>query len=294
MKNSRKIQTWLVDKKLYSLVRIYLFIYSKIFKLEAIDYWDICDNLEWINEMNITQNFTNKKEGITWIARLHNSDEFLEIVLESWIDLLDEIIVIDNLSTDNTKHIVDKLIAKYGEKIKYYFYPYEINCHEWWKHWDTEFNSVHSLSYYYNWSFSKANYWIVTKIDDDDYVFLNKIEKDKLRKKVLKIKENVYLMYSWYNIIKKGDEFWLRGDLKYPWFLWDHWFYRPNRYSTYYKFKTHEHLRIRHMKLMRYNHIYYHFKFLKSKYSFDVTNNYLHNYEKNDYISNDVKKIFQK
>ncbi len=293
MNRTKRFQWWLVEHKLHTLIRIFLFLKSRFLKTKRKDFWDIQENIEWIKEMNIKQDYSNKKEGISWVARLHNSWEFLELVLESWIDIVDEMIIVNNLSTDNTVEIVDKLIEKYWDKIKYFDYPYEVHCHEWWKHWSTYAYSLHSLPYYYNRSFSKANYNIVTKIDDDDFIFLDDVKKAKLRKKVLGIKEDVFLMYSWYNILKKWDEYWLRWDLKYPGFLWDHWFYRPNKYSTYFKLDRFEHLRIKHMEMKRYGHIYYHFKFLKKRYKDDVEQEYLKTFEKNKRISDAVKGIVE-
>jgi hypothetical protein len=55
--------------------------------------------------MNIDYSwFTEKKKsGISWVARLRNSDDFLLEVIESHIPFLNEIILVDNVSSDSTK-----------------------------------------------------------------------------------------------------------------------------------------------------------------------------------------------
>jgi len=47
-------------------------------------------------------------------------------VIESYLSFVDEIILVDNLSTDKTKEICLKLQKKYPDKIKFYTYPYEV------------------------------------------------------------------------------------------------------------------------------------------------------------------------
>jgi glycosyltransferase involved in cell wall biosynthesis len=56
-------------------------------------------------------------------ARLKNSSDFLIESIESHINLVDEIILVDNNSEDDTKEICLKMQAKYNKKI--IFYPYE-------------------------------------------------------------------------------------------------------------------------------------------------------------------------
>lgn len=88
--------------------------------------------------------FKTRKNGISWILRTKNGGAFLEKVILSCIDYIDEIIVIDNNSNDETKLIVEKLKGIYWKKIKYYFYPYKIHRE------DFNTSSIHSFAYYSN------------------------------------------------------------------------------------------------------------------------------------------------
>lgn len=68
----------------------------------------------------------NRKEGISAFARLKNAEEFLEKVVESYIDFYDEIVLVDNNSTDATPRICEQLARKYPEKIKFFHYTPEV------------------------------------------------------------------------------------------------------------------------------------------------------------------------
>ena len=97
---------------------------------------------------------------------------------------MDEIILVDNGSTDNTWEICKQLTKKYSDKIKIYQYNFDIP-----KLGSNEFkytpeNSIHSFSYFSNRVLSKVSYKYVLKIDDDHLVIPNIIEKltDDIRK----------------------------------------------------------------------------------------------------------------
>lgn len=68
----------------------------------------------------------NRKEGISAFARLKNAEEFLEKVVESYMDFYDEIVLVDNNSTDATPRICEQLAKKYPEKIKFFRYTPEV------------------------------------------------------------------------------------------------------------------------------------------------------------------------
>lgn len=68
----------------------------------------------------------NRKEGISAFARLKNAEEFLEKVVESYMDFYDEIVLVDNNSTDATPIICEQLAKKYPEKIKFFRYTPEV------------------------------------------------------------------------------------------------------------------------------------------------------------------------
>ena len=96
--------------------------------------------------------------------------------MESYLPFLDELILVDNMSTDNTKQICDKLQKKYPNKVKVFQYLYEVTPPSF-SNTKIPTNSVHSLAYYYNWCFSKTSYSHVMKVDDDIILIGDKMEK---------------------------------------------------------------------------------------------------------------------
>jgi cellulose synthase/poly-beta-1,6-N-acetylglucosamine synthase-like glycosyltransferase len=168
----------------------------------------LLENIEGITEMNIPYSrFTEKKPlGISGVARLKNADDFLEKVVEGHLVLCDEIILVDNMSEDKTKEICLNLQRKYPNKIKFFEYQYEVfppiyndNAKM-----QAEENSIHSLAYYYNWSFSKATYKYVMKLDDDNLLVEERAKE--LRNFVLTKQPQKYITYRGVNIFKRKKE----------------------------------------------------------------------------------------
>ncbi len=223
-------------------------------------------NIEWIKEMNIPISwFTEKKPlWISWVARLKNGDDFLEKVIESHIHFLDEIILVDNQSIDNTREICLKLQKKYPEKIKFFEYNYDV-----YPPWTEECiasNSIHSLAYYYNWCFSKTKYQYVMKLDDDNLFLAEKWQK--LRKYILKNRPNKYLVYWWYNLIKdKKWKKWIPINYKYSGKYWDHWIYKVSKQTYYIQWKYFEEFK-NNLFYMRNGFSFFHLKFLKKQFWF--------------------------
>jgi len=105
------------------------------------------------------------------MIRAKNEESKVALSLESMYDAFDEIVFVDNGSTDTTVDIVQKLKEKIDKKdiIKIYSYPFPIaRCGD--EHSVTDENSVRSLAYYYNWCLSKATFNYVVKWDADMYL----------------------------------------------------------------------------------------------------------------------------
>ncbi|MDD3868746.1 MAG: glycosyltransferase family A protein [Candidatus Absconditabacteria bacterium] len=161
----------------------------------------LCINIEGEKEFNIDyKSFEeSKKKGISGICRIKNGDDFLEEVLLSSFKLCDEIIIMDNNSTDNTEKIAKQLQKKYPQKIKYYKYPFEIT-----KMMTKDFstipsNSIHSFAYFSNYAMSKATYRYIIKIDDDGLFIQSRIEA--LRKEILSNPQRRYYNCRGINIM---------------------------------------------------------------------------------------------
>lgn len=200
------------------------------------------ENIEWLKEFNIDKDSfdsSKRKNGISLFARLKNWEEFLKQTILSQESFFDEIILVDNNSTDETKQICLDLLNKFQNKIKFYEYTPEVYpvWHEKWS--SIKDNSVHSLSYYYNWTLSKTNYKYVAKLDDDIIAYDEKLIRnitDNIRDKGL----------NYLQIIPQLNVSDINWDLKTPisqpnskilppiaWLYLDHWIF-PISEKTYF------------------------------------------------------------
>lgn len=221
-------------------------------------------NIEWIKDMNIPYNWfiEEKKMWISWVARLKNAEDFLEVVIESHIQFLDEIILVDNKSIDNTKNICLRLVKKYPTKIK--FFEYNYNVKSLWNYNILE-NSIESLAYYYNWSFSKSSYKYVMKLDDDNLLIPEKWKK--IKNYVMNKQPNKYISYWWYNLFKKWSMIWICKNDMYSWKNWDHWIYPVSEYSYYIQSNIWLCEQLSHNLIFkRFNLSFFHLKYLKKHY----------------------------
>ncbi|MBB1543255.1 MAG: glycosyltransferase [candidate division SR1 bacterium] len=171
-------------------------------------------NIEGLGERDIKQiSSEGRRKGISGFARLRDSALYLEKVIEAHLPYLNEIVLVDNNSQDNTWEICESLQTKYPEKIKIFQYLPEVyrlgtdeyqTCPE---------NSVHDMSYYYNWTLSQTSCQYAMKIDDD-HLPLPK-EFAQIRYEVLQGKyENKFLALGLYNI--KQGESGIELDLQHP------------------------------------------------------------------------------
>lgn len=220
---------------------------------------EILTNIEWIEEMNIPVSWFTKEKPlwISGVARLKNGDDFLEKVIESHLPFLDELILVDNMSTDKTKEICLSLKKKYPQKIKFFEYKYDVFPP--WTEEKIETNSLHSLAYYYNWCFSKTKYSHVMKVDDDNLLIPERFKK--IREKSLKSEH--YNIYWWYNIIKDRKwQLWIPSKYKYSWRYWDHGIYKPSEKTYYTQWENFE-IFANSLFYIRHWFTFFHLKFLK-------------------------------
>ena len=126
---------------------------------------------------------------------------------------LDEIVLVDNNSQDNTWEICESLQKKYPEKIRIFQYLPEV-----YRLWTDEYqtcpeNSVHDMSYYYNWTLSQTSCQYAMKIDDDHLPFPK--EFNQIRSEILQGKyRKTFFALGLYNI--EEWERWLEIDLEHP------------------------------------------------------------------------------
>ena len=147
-----------------------------------------------VNDMN-TQN-ENQTPGYSFIIRAKNEELLVELCLESIVSIADEIIFVDNGSSDSTLSIAHKMAQKFDN---IFVYQYNINVPKAGIIHENAVNngSLNTLATYYNWCLSKATRYNVIKWDCD----------------FIAIKENLIKMINTYNLKSRDDLFgiWFTG-----------------------------------------------------------------------------------
>nr|WP_221634532.1 hypothetical protein [Nocardioides luti] len=105
--------------------------------------------------------------GITAVLRLRDEARNLPWVLPPLFRALDRIVVVDNQSTDGTAEVARQLAETHGfAGLEVLDYPYAVSrCGP--EHLATPGDSVHSLTHFYNWSFSQVRTRYSLKWDGD-------------------------------------------------------------------------------------------------------------------------------
>ena len=104
------------------------------------------------------------------MLRVKNEERFIRKCIQGIVGVFDEIVVIDNGSTDSTNAILRELSEsdELRDRLKIHQYPFSIaRCGP--EHAATNEFSLSSLAYYYNWCLSKCKYSLVVKWDADMY-----------------------------------------------------------------------------------------------------------------------------
>lgn len=120
----------------------------------------------------------NRTAGIYWrcrrkrisaMMRVLNEEEFLAPSVRSIANLVEEIVIIDGLSTDNTPAIVNQLRQEFGPKVRVFNYP--VNCaragEEYHVLQRTDPKSPALLHNFYNWCLNRCTMPFVLKWDGD-------------------------------------------------------------------------------------------------------------------------------
>ncbi|MCP4011086.1 MAG: glycosyltransferase [Proteobacteria bacterium] len=125
-------------------------------------------NDESLHEYDFDLGMTPKKRGITAMIRVKNEEETIVRSIESILPFFDEILVVDNASTDGTRKLLNALARKHHSHstIRILSYPFAVaRCGM--EHAQTSESSLHNLAYYYNWCLGQCRTSHVVKWDAD-------------------------------------------------------------------------------------------------------------------------------
>ena len=105
---------------------------------------------------------------LTAVLRVKNEARSLPWVLPHLIPVVEQVIVVDNGSDDGTPELAASLAADAGavDRVRVLEYPFDVSrCGP--EHLGTPADSVHSLTYFYNWAFSQVRTSYCLKWDGD-------------------------------------------------------------------------------------------------------------------------------
>ena len=121
----------------------------------------------------------NNLPGVTAVYRVKNAEEFLRGSLISIIPLAQEIVIVDNGSTDNTKEVIDRFTREYGSLVSVRYYEYDKRIGRAGAGYRKELEEYpdRSIASFYNFCFSKATKDYVVKVDAHLIYSLNRIRQ---------------------------------------------------------------------------------------------------------------------
>ena len=125
----------------------------------------VIGNLEGHGDFNVRWGWEDGplRDGLTAIVRVKNEARALPWTLPPLLRAADRVTLIDNGSTDGTARVAREIA---GAELEVASYPFAVaRCGA--EHLSTPEASVHSLAYFYNWSFAHARTTYALKWDGD-------------------------------------------------------------------------------------------------------------------------------
>jgi hypothetical protein len=130
----------------------------------------VLTNLEGYTEFNVRWSWADGKlaPGVTAVVRVKDEARSLPWVLPPLLRAVRHVVIVDNGSTDGSVELARRVASEVGasDRLEVHSYPFTIaRCGE--EHLDMPASSVHSLAYFYNWSFAHVRTGYALKWDGD-------------------------------------------------------------------------------------------------------------------------------
>ncbi|MBE8965901.1 tetratricopeptide repeat protein [Nostocales cyanobacterium LEGE 12452] len=147
----------------------------------------------------------NRKDGISGLMRVRNEEEFLAATIESWIDYIDELVIVFHQCTDKTPQIIEDFVQKYPQKIRAFHYLPHVYSFCTKEQVELDVNNIHSFVFYSNFGLSQTQYKICVYIDGDCVGISEhlKIIYNYLKQNHL---QNTALFFSGVNLYQRPDD----------------------------------------------------------------------------------------
>ena len=210
-----------------------------------------------------------RRPGIGAFMRVRNGEDFVALAIESHLPYLDEIVVCHNRCTDGTVAILERLAARYPDKLRVHDYAPRVHPAGSDGHRRTSWRSVHSLANYYNFALARTTCSVVMKLDDDHVAIGESVARitEEIRAANCRL-DGRMACFSGINLIRADDRL---GPLAYRTFAGhgDHWYFEVGPETFFTKDRRFE--RLERGRLVReYRGLaYWHLKYLKRGEGFD-------------------------
>jgi hypothetical protein len=129
---------------------------------------NVLANLEGHTDYDVRRPDEEVEPGFTAVLRVRDEARSLPFVLPPLLRAVKRVVVVDNRSTDGTADVARRVAADEGaaDRLEVLPYPFAVaRCGA--EHLGTPEDSVHSLAYFYNWSFSHVRTDYALKWDGD-------------------------------------------------------------------------------------------------------------------------------
>ena len=166
-------------------------------------------NLENNAEFNVRWGWADHDltHGFTAVLRLKNEARTLPHTLPPLLRAVRNIVIVDNGSTDGTPAVARRVARECGaaDRLEVQHYPFSISrCGA--EHLGTPADSVHSLAYYYNWSFQHVRTTYALKWDGDMVLSDDMVEVFRDLEWQLEAGPSVLIRVPRYPLYLSGDD----------------------------------------------------------------------------------------
>jgi len=154
-----------------------------------------------------------RRDGISGLMRLCNEEDYLDMVIESHLPFLDELVIVYNRCTDRTPEIAHAFQARYPDKIACYAYPYPAHPPSSPGHVSSPPTSPRSDVNYSNFALSRTTCRYCVKVDGDHIAVPKAF--GRLTDWVRREKPRAFVTFLGINLWESGGRAYVRRDLPF-------------------------------------------------------------------------------